>query len=60
MSPIPTNNYSFYLFNDNDINNRYVDIDKIRVRKEYPYVRVYFSTDYGVITNDLYSWEENE
>lgn len=60
MSPIPTNSYSFYLFNDNDINNRYVDIDKIRVRKEYPYVRVYFSTDYGVITNDLYNWEEKE
>ena len=52
MQPKPTHNCCFYIFEDADIHNGYVSIDKINTCREYPYIRVFFSTDYGMIINN--------
>ena len=59
MEPLPTSNcYCFYIFEDNDIQNGYVDIENIKIRREDPYVRVYFLTEYGTIINKPINWFE--
>lgn len=59
MEPLPTSNsYCFYIFEDNDIQKGYVDIDKLKIRRDNPYVRVYFLTEYGTIINRPINWFE--
>lgn len=58
MQPIPTNRYCFYIFDDKDIQNGFVDVDKINIRPEYPYVRIHFKTEYGSIINHPIDWNE--
>ena len=58
MTPIPTNTYGFHIFDDKDKKNGYVDINKLWIRVEYPYIRVYFSTEFGVIINTPLNWFE--
>ena len=58
MQPIPTQKYGFHLFTEQDITNGYVNVDNSSVKQEYPYLRVYFSTDYGTIINKPINWYE--
>ena len=59
METLPTTKrVGFYIFEEEDIQNGYVDIDKVRIRQDIPYVRVKFSTEYGTITNIPINWYE--
>ncbi len=51
MQSTPTNRYCFYLFEEEDIERGYIDVKRMNIRPEYPYVRVCFSTEYGTIIN---------
>ncbi len=58
MNSTPTRKIGFYIFNEEDIKRGYVDIDKINILPQYPYIRVYFSTEYGTVINTHINWNE--
>lgn len=58
MKSVPTNKYCFYIFEEKDIERGYIDISKLNIKPDYPYVRVSFSTEYGTIINKPINWYE--
>ena len=57
--PLPTSRgFCFYKFEEEDIQKGYIDIDKVKIRQDNPYVRVLFSTEYGTIINKPINWFE--
>ena len=54
----PTKSVGIYIFEEEDIQNGYIDIEKVKIRRDNPYVRVQFSTEYGTIINKPFNWFE--
>ncbi|MBR6963364.1 MAG: hypothetical protein IKH86_06975 [Prevotella sp.] len=58
MKSTPTRKYGFYVFNEEDLNRGYINIQQLNILPEYPYIRVTFSTEYGTIINIPINWNE--
>ena len=54
----PTRYYGCYILTDKDVTRGFIDIDKLNMLPKYPYIRVYFSTEYGTIINTPINWNE--
>lgn len=54
----PTRFYGCYILGDEDVARGFIDIDKTNMLSQYPYIRVYFSTEYGTIINTPINWNE--
>lgn len=54
----PSSNYGYYFLTDEDVAKGFIDINNVNILPQYPYIRVYFSTEYGTIINTPLNWNE--
>lgn len=54
----PLSRSYYHVFTDEDIQRGYIDVDLSKMSKDYPFVQVLFSTDYGNIIHKAINWYE--
>lgn len=58
LDPTPTQKYGFHIISKDEISKGFMDIEKLNLLEEYPYIFVCFSTEYGTIDSRPINWNE--